>query len=151
MTRNYSGTSSLIYLMTPSLLNAWIYLLEREYGTVEDFLRTLNREPTPSSESIEKGFMFEKWCEENCLEVQGGVFQYAAKKQIALCGMEFLLYGRMDCVKAGIIYDFKYTGNYECGKYYGNAQTPTYFELLPEASEMKYIITDKCETSYRGY
>ena len=124
-------------------------MLESEYGTVEDFLQTLNRLPTPSNESIEKGFMFEKWCEENCLEVQGRVFQYAEKKQININGMKFLLYGRMDCIKAGVIYDFKYTGNYECGKYYGNVQTPAYFELLPEALEMKYIITNKCETLFR--
>ena len=123
-----TGNNKDIYLITPSLLNSWKNLLEKEYVTVEDFNQVLNREPTPSSESIEKGFMFEKWCENHYPETQGGVFQYAAKKPISFGNMEFLLYGRMDCIKAGIIYDFKYTANYECGKYYGNPQTSAYLE-----------------------
>jgi len=136
------------YLMTPSLLNSWIYAIESEKGTVEDFLQTLNRVPTPSNEYIEKGFMFEKWCEENYipnllgLDVQGGIFQYAAKKIITVDETQFLLYGRMDCLKAGTIYDFKYTGSYDCGKYYDSPQTSAYFELVPEAREMVYVVTE---------
>jgi len=142
--------------MTPSLLNSWIYTLESEKGTVEGFLQTLNRVPTPINEHIEKGFMFEKWCEENYihkefgLDVEGGVFQYAAKKLINVGDMQFLLYGRMDCLKAGTIYDFKYTGSYDCGKYYDSPQTSAYFELVPEAREMVYVVTDKIDLDEEG-
>ena len=59
----------------------------------------------------------------------------------------YLLYGRMDCVKAGVIYDYKYTKKYEPGKFLENAQTAMYLELLPEAKKVSYIITDKKDFS----
>ena len=54
---------------------------------------------------------------------------------------DYLLYGRLDCLKAGVIYDYKFSSRYEVGKFYDNYQTPMYFELVPEAYKMAYIIT----------
>lgn len=125
-----------MYLITASLLNSWKYLFSS--GNVEQFKRVLDRVPTPSTEAIKKGFAFEKWCEQYFEETKGGVFQLTAKKEIE----NYLLYGRMDCVKAGVIYDYKYTAKYEPGKFLQNFQTAMYFELLPEAQKMSYIISD---------
>ena len=104
---------------------------------MEEFLRTLNRQPTPTNKYIERGFAFEKWCESELEETKGGVYQAAFKKEMG----EYLLYGRLDCLKAGVIYDYKYSSGYEVGKFYDNFQTPMYLELIPEAFKMVYIVT----------
>lgn len=132
-----------MYLITASLLNSWSYLLESEYGNIKDFEKVLAKVPTPTTEAIETGFAFEKWCEQNFEETKGGIFQMTAKKVVG----NYLLYGRMDCVKAGVIYDYKYTKKYEPGKFLENAQTAMYLELLPEAKKVSYIITDKKDFS----
>lgn len=54
-----------------------------------------------------------------------------------------MLYGKADCLKGGIIYDYKYTKNYDIGKFFGNYQTLMYLEMIPEASKMVYLITNK--------
>ncbi len=125
-----------MYLITASLLNSWNYLLKS--GNTEEFKRVLERVPTPSNEAIETGFAFEKWCENHFPETKGGMFQVTAKKAVG----EYLLYGRMDCIKAGTIYDYKYTKRYDVGKFYNSIQTAMYFELVPEAKRMSYIISN---------
>ena len=51
------------YLMTQSLLSAWLYQYNCAEGYEEEaresFLKTLRREPTESSESMERGIAFE--------------------------------------------------------------------------------------------
>lgn len=125
-----------MYLMTASLLNSWKYFLQ--YGNVEDFKRTLNREETPINKYIERGFAFEKWCMENLEETKKGEYQVAVKKRID----DYLLYGRVDCLKDNIIYDYKYSRRYKVGKFKDNYQTAMYFELVPEATKIVYIITN---------
>lgn len=132
-----------MYLITPSLLNSWKYCVDN--GTVEDFLQILNRIPTEKNEAMMKGDEFEKWAIENIDEIKNGVYQYAASKEYG----EYLLYGRIDVLKAGIIYDLKYTGNYEVGKYYGNFQTSIYLELIPESLKMVYIIGNGTDSLFR--
>ncbi len=132
-----------MYLITASLLNAWHRLLtpsmwERDIEKEKnEFQRVLNRVPTPVNQFIEKGFAFEKWCEQNFEETKGGMYQVALQKEMG----DYLLYGRLDCLKAGVIYDYKFSSRYEVGKFYDNYQTPMYFELVPEAYKMAYIIT----------
>lgn len=128
-----------MYLITASLLNSWKYFLQ--YGNVEDFKRTLRRESTPANQYIERGFAFEKWCEENLEETKGGVYQAAFRKEMG----DYLLYGRLDCLKAGVIYDYKYASRYDMGKFFNHFQSSMYFELVPEAYKMVYIVTDKKE------
>ncbi len=127
-----------MYLITASLLNSWRYLLDSEYGNIEDFKKVLEKVPTPTTKAIETGFAFEKWCEQYFEETKGGMFQVTAKKVIG----DYLLYGRVDCIKAGVIYDYKYTANYETGKFLENPQTAMYLELIPEAQKMSYIISN---------
>jgi hypothetical protein len=112
---------------------------------MDDFLKVLNREPIEKTEAMAKGDEFEKWAIESIDEVRGGVYQYSASKQFG----DYLLYGRIDVLKAGIIYDIKYTGNYEVGKFYGSYQTLIYLELVPEAQKMVYLIGNNGENIYR--
>ena len=55
------------YLMTHSLLSSWLYLMKEnpyEDATTErdpmaEFMQTLRREPTPTTEAMQKGIDFE--------------------------------------------------------------------------------------------
>ena len=69
-----------MYLIIASLLNSWRYLLDSEYGNIEDFKKVLERVSTPATKAIETGFVFEKWCEQNFKETRGGMFQVTAKR-----------------------------------------------------------------------
>ena len=127
------------YYITASLLNSWTYNLNN--GTLEDFIKVLNKEEFEPTEAIKKGFAFEKYMQENFEETLGGSYQVKLSKE---CG-EYLLYGIVDCIKGGIIYDYKFSGSYEVGKFYKNYQTAMYLELVPEARKMVYLITNKFE------
>ena len=125
------------YYITASLLNSWQYNLNN--GTLEDFVKVLNKEEFEPTDAILKGFAFEKYMQENCLETSGGSYQVKLSKE---CG-DYLLYGIVDCLKGGIIYDYKFSGSYEVGKFYKNYQTAMYLALVPEARKMIYLITNK--------
>ena len=57
------------FLMTHSLLSAWLYSLKEnpfadattEDTAKEDFLRVLRREPTPTTEAMQKGIDLKTW------------------------------------------------------------------------------------------
>ena len=127
------------YYITASLLNSWQYNIKN--GTLEDFIKVLNKEEFEPSESILKGFEYEKYMQENFEETLGGAYQVKVSKEHG----DYLLYGIIDCLKGGIIYDYKYTQNYEVGKFFNNHQTLMYLEMVPEAKKMVYLITNKFE------
>lgn len=127
------------YYITPTLLNSWQYNIKN--GTLEDFIKVLNKEEFEPSESILKGFEYEKYMQENFKETLGGAYQVKVSKEYG----DYLLYGIVDCLKGGIIYDYKYTKNYEVGKFFNNHQTLMYLEMIPEARKMVYLITNKFE------
>lgn len=56
--------------------------------------------------------------------VRFAVPQVRAEKRMTINGMDFLLVGVADYLKAGIIYDTKRVGMYEYGRYVGNTQHP---------------------------
>lgn len=126
-----------MYLITASLLNSWNWFLK--YRNIEKFELTLSRKPTPTNPYINRGFTFEKWCEENLEETKGGEFQVTRYKEIG----NYLLYGRLDCLKSDTIYDYKYSSHYIKGKFQYNYQTAMYLELVPEALKMVYVATNK--------
>lgn len=160
------------YLMTHSLLSSWLYAMKEnpyEDATTErdpyaEFLAVLRREPTPTTETMQKGIDFEdlvtaivnedfdsmqkyddKWLDaayKVADVVGGGLLQYRAKKEIQVAGMTFLLYGRLDALKAGAIIDIKFSGSYEKGKYVDSTQHPTYLEIVPQATHFTYVITN---------
>lgn len=125
------------YYITPTLLNSWQYNINN--GTLEDFIKVLNKEEFVPSESILIGFDFEKYMQNNYPETLGGAYQVKVSKEHG----DYLLYGIIDCLKGGIIYDYKFTKNYEVGKFFNNHQTLMYLEMVPEASKMIYLITNK--------
>jgi len=79
--------------------------------------------------------------QENYEETKNGAYQVKVSKEYG----DYLLYGIIDCLKGGIIYDYKYTKNYDVGKFFNNHQTLMYLEMIPEASKMVYLITNKCD------
>ncbi len=64
---------------------------------------------------------------------------------------DWLLYGRMDAVKNGVIYDIKFSKRYERGKYLTSTQHPMYLELLPEADRFVYLISNGTEVWSETY
>ena len=125
------------YYITPTLLNSWQYNIKN--GTLEDFKKVLNKEEFEPTESIKKGFEYEKYMQENFEETLNGAYQVKVSKEHG----DYLLYGIIDCLKGGIIYDYKYTKHYEVGKFFNNHQTLMYLEMVPEAKKMVYLITNK--------
>lgn len=167
------------FLITHSLLSSWLYSLKenpfsdasQEDTSKEDFLRVLRREKTPTTEAMQNGIDFENLVtgialgqeikdHELWLEaagkiadiVRGGQFQYVSSKYVTIDNMDIFLYGRFDVLKAGTIYDIKFTKNYERGKFFDSTQHPMYFELMPEADVFTYLVSngvDVWKESYR--
>jgi hypothetical protein len=73
--------------------------------------------------------------------VKGGLWQQTCKKDLQVGDKEFLLYGKMDVIKRDTIYDIKFTGNYEIGKFLDSAQHLIYLYCsgLPT---FQYLISD---------
>lgn len=156
------------YLMTHSLLAAWIYALKEnpyedlttDRDPAADFMRTLRREPIPPTEAMQNGNDFEslvtrivygraaageQWYDAAAKiagRVRGGVPQYKVNKTVEVGGLTLVLHGRLDWLKAGEIVDIKFTKNYAPGKFYGSTQHPMYFELVPEAQQFTYLASN---------
>lgn len=63
-------------------------------------------------------------------------------KDKTIGGINFLLYGILDYLKEGIIYDIRSTERYEIGQFCESIEHPFYFELCPEAHMFEYIVAD---------
>ena len=148
------------FLITQSLLSSWLWSYKLEDG-YDDFLKTLRREPIQQTKAMLEGIRFE-----NCLnavldgaeiepthewykpitqlanELQGAQQQAALSKDVTIGGVGFVLYGKLDYLRAGIVYDTKYSKTYRVGKYLDSVQHPMYFALVPEAREFQYKICD---------
>lgn len=128
-----------MYLITASLLNSWQGFVEKEYINKEQFISTLKREQTPTTEAQEKGYKFEEWAGENIPCLVGAAKQVKVYKRIE----GYFLYGIIDFLKCGVVYDAKYTSNYDVGKFLNSTQTSMYLELVPEALQMVYVVSTK--------
>lgn len=166
-----------MYLLTHSLLSAWLYAMQdnpyedatTERDSYQEFLQTLRREPGEQTEAMLNGIEFEdlvtdivngdadtehKWYEaahKVAGIVRGGQLQYKAKKEITVSGIPILLYGRLDVLKAGEVIDIKFSKGYERGKYIGSTQHPTYLELIPEAYQFTYLVSNGTEVWTETY
>lgn len=166
-------------LVTPSLLNSWLYIwlsranvkesandaicledkqdlaMQKAY---DEFLSTLRREQTPPNENMLRGIKYEDDCYKGLTDaspiIKGGAFQIVGKKNVVVDGVEFLMYGRLDVLKNGIIYDIKRVTRYATQKYLHSAQHGFYMDLFPNASQFTYLAYDgnklHQETYYRG-
>ena len=154
------------FMVTHSLLSAWSHALKdnphakKDVAPMIGFMKTLRREPSVATEAMQSGIKFEmlvtdimcgngdkknKWYEaarDVARIIEGGQLQVVAKKEAMIDDVPVLLYGRIDALKAGVIYDIKYTEKYESGKYLHSTQHPMYFELIPEALEFTYLVSD---------
>ena len=156
------------YLLTHSLLSSWLYSLrenpyedmETEKDAREEFLKVLRREPTETTEAMQNGVDFEnlvtacidgrgnrsdKWYDAASAvasELKGAQLQFVASKRVLIAGQEYVLYGRFDALKAGVISDIKFSKGYEKGKYFDSTQHPMYMFLMPTAQEFTYIVSN---------
>lgn len=163
------------FLLTQSLLSSWQYAIkDTPYSDGgedpwSDFLATLRNEIRPASDAMLKGIAFEssvnQYIEngkipEPPLEdavrrfgdiCRGGIPQYAASAEETVNGVPLLLYGRLDYLKAGTIYDIKCSSHYDKGKYFDSPQHPMYLHLVPEATEFCYLISNGSTTWEERY
>lgn len=157
-------------LITQTLLSSWGYMFTCAEGTEEEakaaFLRTLNREPFSPNEAMQKGSEFEravyaevagatrtphpKWesgIRAVATRLMGSQVQVRAQRKIEVCGIPFLVYGILDALKAGVIYDVKFvTKTFHsadlAGRYLDSPQHPAYLYLVPEATRFEYLASD---------
>lgn len=166
-------------LVTPSLLNSWLYIwlsranvkesandaicledkqdlaMQKAY---DEFLVTLRREQTPPNENMLRGIKYEDDCYKGLTDaspiIKGGAFQIVGKKNVVVDSVPFLMYGRLDVLKNGIIYDIKRVTRYATQKYLHSTQHGFYMDLFPNASQFTYLAFDgnklHQETYYRG-
>ena len=166
-------------LVTPSLLNSWLYIwLSRDnvkesandaicledkqdlamQKSYDEFLGTLRREQTPPNENMLRGIQYEEDCYKGLTDaspiIKGGAFQIVGKKYVVVDNVPFLMYGRLDVLKNGIIYDIKRVTRYATQKYLHSAQHGFYLDLFQDARQFTYLAFDgnklHQETYYRG-
>lgn len=158
------------YLITQSLLSAWNYMFDCYEGYEEEaresFLCTLNREKVEPTEAMMNGIEFENEvyaAAHNCLrnphpEWENGIQKVAqiienapnqikVSRHLTVNGCEILLFGILDALKAGTIYDVKFSnkgfGSIDCaGKYLNSPQHPAYLYMVPEAERFTYLLSD---------
>lgn len=167
-------------LITPSLLNSWLYIdlcrasvKEAETDTIcledkqdqasqkafEAFKATLQRIKTPPTPAMQRGIEFEDLCCKGNQPqispiIEGGAFQIVGTREETIQGIDFLLYGRLDVLKNGIIYDIKRVSQYKTQKYAHSAQHGFYMDLFENATQFTYLAYDNYdklhkETYYR--
>ena len=88
---------------------------------------------------------YPRWYDAACSVAQivkGGQFQFKARKMVSVNGVDFLLFGKLDVLKAGDIDDIKFSKSYDRGKYFSSTQHPMYMELVPEACRFNYLVSN---------
>lgn len=148
------------FLITQSLLSSYAWAFKKEDG-YNDFINALKRKRTPPSMPMLNGIQFENmvtaYCEGASPDpkhkwikgiqgvgdiVKDGAFQVKLSRNIVIDEIEFVLYGILDALKCGTIYDIKFSQTYKHGKYFDSPQHPMYFKLCPEAKRFTYLISN---------
>jgi hypothetical protein len=149
-----------MYLVTTTLLNSWQYLwkVDEDYqdNAWQDFVDLLNKVRKPPNEAMQRGIQFEADCVAGLVPgiseiIKDGVFQYSASKETKVAGESVLLYGKIDVLKAGIIYDIKSTSKYETQKYHDSVQHHMYLTMVLNAVKFVYLINNGHETFIETY
>jgi hypothetical protein len=147
-------------LVTTSLLNSWLYIWKASEENTDkayaEFVDSLQKVAKPANEAMLLGIAFEDDCIAGKVAgisevIEGGAFQYKAKKEIKVDNHDVLLYGKIDVLKAGIIYDIKRTSKYETNKYFDSMQHHMYLTMIPEATEFHYLANDGNNTYWESY
>ena len=148
--------------ITKSLLDSWLWAFKRDDGW-DDFLSVLHREKKPPTQAMLDGTRFEnvlnnvlngeaipadhEWVSviaEMSKDLYGSQQQVSLFQDCDVNGQPFLLHGVLDYLRAGRIWDCKFTKNYHLNKYFWEetSQTAMYLALVPEARDFTYIISD---------
>lgn len=160
-------------LITQSLLASWNYQYKANdtESAHKDFLKVLHRKKTRTNQAMLDGIQFENMVAEYCAGtmppeqhkwangvteigeiMKGAQLQVSAYRDSIIDGIPFLLYGRLDGLQAGVIYDIKFSKTYQPGKYLDSPQHPMYFACVPEATQFNYVIytgKEVCIETYR--
>lgn len=83
--------------------------------------------------------------------IKGGALQCTARRNLQVDGVDFMAYGRLDALKGGTIFDIKFTGHYDVGKYFGSTQHPMYMFLVPEAMSFAYLVSNGSNVWIESY
>ena len=158
------------YLITQSLLHSWNYLYscreEFQSSAAEDFMATIHREKQQDRKEKNDGIEFENAVYQEVSDIQrdphpkwedgiqaiakiihGASVQLRVQRDLRVCETDFLVYGILDALKAGVIYDVKYkrspfSSSDPVGDYLDSPQHPAYFYMVPEAYEFQYLVSD---------
>ena len=161
------------YLITHSLIASWNYLYSCyescEEDAYNDFLSTLNRIPKESTPEMQNGIDFEnevyrfasgaqttslpsamKWekgIKAVATIIKGAPTQVKASRELFIGSTHIHVYGILDALKAGTIFDVKFSNKSFSsaelpGKYLDSSQHPTYLYLVPEAKKFTYLVSD---------
>lgn len=154
------------YWMTQSLLSSWRHLIDAEDPQAEkamqSFLADLHREKRSPTDAMKRGIQFEDAINRavageapelndkstvNAVKrlaniCWGGQAQVPVSGRLSVGGLDLVLFGICDYVKAGIIYDIKRVIRYTYGKYQNSPQHPMYLHLIPQAARFDYLIFD---------
>ena len=158
------------YLITQSLLASWNYTFScyesRFDEAYSDFLDTLNRKKHETTSAMQNGIDFEnevykeakgetcsphpKW--ESGIKavaeiIKGAPVQIKVQRELQVSGYTLLVYGILDSLKAGTVYDVKFCNKSFhsaelAGKYMDSPQHPAYLYAVPEAQKFKYLVSD---------
>ena len=149
------------FRLTKSLIDSWLWSFKSDDG-YDNFIKSLNRQKIPMTTAILNGVKYEnilnsvlrgekmpddhEWRDpilEMAEELEGSQQQVVLFKDIEVDGVPFLLHGVLDYLKAGVIYDCKFSKHYYLNKYFSNTvQHQMYMELVPEAYLFEYVISD---------
>ena len=157
------------FLITQSLLASYgrLFDVDDEYRAEADgeFLLTLSRESRPTTEAQQKGIDFEAAVyalaefgvrpEDQFLPgasmiaeiIRGAQKQVRVERELELDGRTFLVYGIADAVRAGEIFDIKFSTRSLAsadfyGKYLHSPQHSAYFHAMPGAYRFTYLVSD---------
>lgn len=83
--------------------------------------------------------------------IRGSQLQFVAKSVFDTGFHEVLLYGRLDALRGGHIFDIKFSKSYDRGKYFDSTQHPVYMKLIPEAVDFTYIISNGADVWTETY
>ena len=148
------------FRLTQSLISAYEWTFKKEDG-YDEFIAALNREKKRVTTAMLDGIQYEnvlnsvldgaeitpdhEWyapITEMAEELHGAQQQVTLFRDINVDGVDFLIHGVLDYLRAGHIWDCKFSKRYELNKYLGSPQTAFYMYLVPEAFDMTYIISD---------
>lgn len=160
------------FIITPTLYSNWYWYNRLDGKTKEDFLNTLNKVKEPPTDAMLAGINFEDAVHADCVDglpgevdgtdlyarcvrkvaetVNGGLWQQPCGKEITIGGVDYILYGKIDVLKRDWIFDIKFTGSYEVGKYTDSVQHDLYM-FCTGIHKFAYLPSDGKDTWREDY